>query len=293
MIWCLAAWAQDTPPVADPEPLALPVEEVVAPETVDVDVAPGTTEVQVERTGGARVGTAFVSIGLDTDADGTGSAVGLGTTLVAGGDGGLAAGTLSVRHGAEQWVAAVHVPFAGYRTAAGRDTGVGNLRLEGFRRWSAAGAVTLVGAEVHLPTGNTWTYAFDGASHWPGGGVTAVVQRRQPIGPADLIARGALGVHGTRGVDPFPGVSLHAAAAAALDLDLPVTGLGATTELSLAVWDPSPVDLGGWLRFVPTDGLRLRGGLVVPLAAWAGGSPGRKPAGAREVGLQADLALAF
>lgn len=293
MLWFAAALAQDAP-------LAVPVDEsavdasAVPAGAPEITAALGTTEIEVVTVGTAPAnGTPFLSIGHRTDADGVGGAVGIFQALVVGADGGVAATTASARYGARTWAVGVHMPFASYRTSSGRTTGAGNLRLEGFRRFDSGGVVQLVGAEVHLPTGGAWTYANDAASLWPGGGVSAVYQRRQALGLADLILRGSLGVHGTRGVAPFPEIYVNASAVAAIDADLPVDGLGATAELALSVWDPSPMDVGGWIRWEATDGMRLRGGVLLPLGAWVGGSPGLKPGGVREATLSADLVVAL
>lgn len=239
------------------------------------------------------VGSPYALLGNRLEADGLGSSVAIQESIVVGSDGGVLATQVAARLSRPDWSVAVHVPFASYRTADGRTTGFGNLRLEGFRRVESNGIQRLMGVELHLPTGQAYTWANDTQSHWPGGGLTAVFQERRPLGEFDLLWRGALGLHGTNGVAPYPAFYLHASAAAGLDADLPIDGLGVLGEAAITVWDPSPFDLAGWLRWEPTTGLRLRSGVLFPVGAWVGLSPGDKPAGLREGTLQLDLAMAL
>ena len=221
------------------------------------------------------VGEGHALYGNRLDADGVGSSVGIGEAFVLGSDGGVLATTAAVRFGAESWSFAAVVPFASYRTAAGRTTGLGNVRFEGYHRFSSGGALQLVGAELHLPSSDAWTWANDAQSLWPG----------------DLLLRGSLGLHGTPGVAPFPSFYLHVAAVGGYELDLPVEGLSVLSEVALSVWDPSPIDAAGWVSWQPLDGLRVRGGLLLPLGSWVGLSPGDKPAGLREGTFSLDLSM--
>ncbi|MEZ4319200.1 MAG: hypothetical protein R3F61_16920 [Myxococcota bacterium] len=265
--------------------LAIPVDDPAAPAKVD---ARDTYEI-VSR------GTRYVSLANRLDADGVGTAVGLGEEWVVGGDGGTLATRVSARWATQRFVLAAHLPFATYRVPDGRTTGLGNLRIDAFRRWQAdSDTVWLFGASVHLPLGRAYTWTNSATGIWPGGGVTAIAQVRKHLGAVDVIGRGALGVHGTAGFDPYPNVYVFASVAGGLDV--PVTNaFGLTGEAALSVWDPSPFDASVWARLQPREieGFRLRAGVLFPLASWVGLSPSDKPAGVREMTLSADLGLSL
>ncbi len=231
-------------------------------------------------------------LGSRLEADGVGSAVGVDYTLVAGPDGGgVRATTYVARLGREDWSIAAHVPFARYRTPIGQTTALGNLRVEFFRRLVSGETVQLVGVELHAATGRAWTWAHDAVSLWPSSGVTAVYQRRQPFGRADLLLRGSLGLYRTLGVAPFPLWILHGSGAAGVDLPLEHR-FRVGTEIAVSGWDPSPLDLTGWVGWNVLDGVRLQGALLAPVGSWMGLSPGKRPAGIREITARLRLDLA-
>lgn len=299
MIWWFAlASAQETAPPADDVAGTTTVEAESTPEAPVVLEAPAVPEAaspalpSPSRNADERVdpGTSHALLGNRLDADGLGGAVGVGTAFVFGSDGGVVATTATARYGAEQWSFAAVVPFASYRTSSGRTADLGNIRFEGYYRRRAGRTVQLFGAELHLPTGGAWTWAHDAQSLWPGGGLSAVYQRRQPVGPGDLLVRGSLGLHGTQGVPPVPALYVHASAVAGYEVAI-VQHVSVLGELALSGWDPSPLDLTGLAGWEPVEGLRLRAGALLPLGAWMGLSPGSKPAGLREGTLLLDLSM--
>ncbi len=297
-------------------PLAIPADESGAPTVVPETTDQGARVAENESPEGAepstamvnalpamaeappQVGSPYVTLGNRLEADGVGTSVGVSEEWVVGGDGGTLATRVSARHAWRKLVFAVHLPFATYRVPGGRTTELGNLRVDGFHRIQGNKGVVLVGASAHLPLGRAYTWTNSATSLWPGGGLTGVVQLRRRLSsgdrPVSFLARGAIGVHGTGGFDPFPRVYLHASAAAGLDV--PITdGFGVLGEAAASVWDPSPFDLSAWARLTPKEieGLRFRVGTLFPIATWAGASPSDKPAGVREMTLAADLSLAL
>jgi hypothetical protein len=296
-----AASAQE----AETAPLAIPADETGAPEIVPETTAQGARVAALAPAGTeqatypvAPAGSPYVTLGNRLEADGVGTAVGVSGEGVVGGDGGVFATQVSARHAWEKLVLAVHLPFATYRVPGGRTTALGNLQIDGFRRMRTNRGVVLYGASVHLPLGRAYTWTNSATSLWPGAGLTGVVQVRQNLSssarPVSFLARGAIGLHGTGGFDPFPPLYLHASAAAGLDV--PVTGaFGFLGEAAASVWDPSPFEISAWARLTPkqVEGLRFRVGALLPIAAWAGASPSDTPAGVREMTLGLDLSLAL
>lgn len=235
-------------------------------------------------------GTSHVALGNRLESDGLGGAGGVVESIVLGGDGGTLGTTVSGRFASESVAFALHVPFASYRVNDKRRTNLGNLRFEGFWRKATDKSISLVGLELHLPTGSAWTWTNDAVSYWRSGGLTAVFQRRQVMkDDLDLVLRGALGLHGTPGFAPVPRVYPHVSMAVGIDHDL--GRFGYTTELAFSAWDPSPFDFGAWANVEPIDGLQLRLGGILPLGTWMGAAPIRKPGGVREVTVTAGISV--
>ena len=69
--------------------------------------------------------------------------------------------------------------------------------------------------------------------------------------------------------------------------------VGVVAETSIQYWDVSPWEISLVGRVDLIDGLRLRGGLALPVAVWAGWTPTDREAGAREATLFADLGAGF
>lgn len=237
-------------------------------------------------------GTAHIAVGNRLESDGVGGAGGITESVVIGGDGGTLGTTVAGRYASEDLAVGLYVPFASYRVADKRRTNLGNLRVEGFWRMASDRAVTLVGLELHLPTGSAWTWTNDAVSFWRSGGITGVFQRRQMIDDhASLILRGALGVHATPGFDPVPRVYPHVSMAVGVDHDLHER-FGYTTEVAFSAWDPSPFDIGAWARAEPIDGLQLRLGGILPVGTWLGAAPTERPGGLRELTVSGSISVA-
>ena len=222
-----------------------------------------------------------------------GTGLGIGDKLVVGKDGGVNVLTVTVRVRAGDVQFGGSLPFAAYRVPEdGRDGDLGNVALWAHYRlpteWEQH-----VGLRLHFAVAehSAWTWANSAEELWPGAGVDAYWEARTGRDPLRWMLRGALGVHATRGQEPFP--DTHAKFQAAGGLDATVVGpFGAVAEMTVQYWDTSPWEFAGLLRVDPTAGLRLRAGFVLPIAVWAGLSPTDQPAGAREATLLFDVTLA-
>jgi hypothetical protein len=229
--------------------------------------------------------------GLRTTAYAEGAQLGLGAQAVVGRYGGTTYLPIHLQVGGERWVAGARTGYAGVRTVGGRSADLGNLLVEGLWRGQAGALEVAAGAEVHFNPGGqpySWTQRVD--ELWPGGGVDAVVQVLKP-GQTTWIGRGSLGFHGARRADPVPGAFVRLAATGAVDRALS-DRVGLTGEATLAFYEVSPVDLVGLLRVDPLAGLRLRGGVVLPVGSWVGLSPGLLPPGLHEATFLLDLRVA-
>ena len=183
-------------------------------------------------------GSSYAALGNRLDGDGLGGSASVNTSVVIGGDGGTIGTTLTARYGAKRFVTSIHLPFAGYRDADGREANLGNVRVEGYWRKQTETSVNLFGVEVHLPTGRAYTWTNDASSFWRSGGMTAVFQRRQATTAGfDVLIRGSLGLHATPGYAPFPRVYPHVSMAVGMDHDLS-DEFGYTTEAAFSAWRP-------------------------------------------------------
>lgn len=220
--------------------------------------------------------------------------VGLSEQVVVGGDGGTAVTTVAARGVIRSVTIAAWLPFAAYRTADRRDTALGNLRLDALAALPGAGPVEhALGATLGFGLGgDAFTWATRADELWPGGGLDLVYELRVAEGPTTWLGRGALGVHGSRGWEPVPGTWARLAAAGAVDRALGDRA-GVVAEAAVAWWDVAPVQLSALVRVDPLDGLRLRGGLALPVFTWFGWDPLGRPGGAREATVHLDLAAAF
>jgi len=267
--------------------LALASTEADIPQAADLPAAVDSDE--------ESAGTRHANLGHRIQADGLGAAVGLAEEWVAGGDGGILASRVTARGAiAGRYLLSASLPFATYRVPTGRTTGLGNLRLDGYRRIQRGDVVHLIGAQVHLPLGRSYTWTNDARSIWPGGGVSAVYQGRRVGEAFDLLFRGALGLYGTGGFAPYPDTYLQGSVAAGIDADLDEQ-FGITAETALTFWDTSPWEGSAWLRVDPraVEGLRARMGVLLPFGTWMGLSPSDKPAGVREITATLDISLAL
>jgi len=238
---------------------------------------------------------AFAPYGHRITAVGGGPGVSLGEAVVIGGDGSTAVTTVAARLRQGRVFGHVALPFASYATHDGRDTNLGNLHLEGWYRLSSLdGAEHAAGMQASVnPGGEPWTWANRPEEVWPGAGVDALWQvRTTDIEGLTLLGRAGFGLHGTPGYAPFP--RFWPRAQAAVGAELPVLErVGLTGEASLAYWDVSPFELSGFVHGDPIEGLRVRGGLVLPMATWLGWNPVGVPGGIREATLTLDLRTAL
>lgn len=216
--------------------------------------------------------------------------VGLSEQVVVGGDGGTAITTLSTRVVVDTVTLTARLPFAAYATPDDRDTGLGNLQLEALAALpTTTGLEHALGASVGFGLGGSaFTWATRADEVWPGAGLELVYEARARSGQTTWLARGALGVHGSGGWEPVPGTWARALAAGGVDQALG-RRVGLVAEASLAWWDVAPAQTAALVRLDPTDGLRFRGGLVLPWFTWAGWDPLHRPAGAREATVHLDV----
>lgn len=228
--------------------------------------------------------------------------LGLAETLVVGPSGGTQVTTLAARIAVQDWTLGVRLPFAAYRTPAGRTTDLGNLRVEGFYTFAlpAPGGsgewLHGVGFEGHFnPTGRPYTWLHRAEELWPGAGLNLVYQVRIPSSEGlTWMLRGSAGMHGARDFEPFPGLFAQFGVAGGVDWSVPGTPeLGLVGETAITYWDLSPWDVTGLVRLDPVPGLRLRGGLVLPVFGWFGWTPSRLDQGLDELTLHLDVQMSL
>ncbi|MCA9570414.1 MAG: hypothetical protein KC656_21365 [Myxococcales bacterium] len=218
---------------------------------------------------------------------GPGAGLTLVTASVVGGDGATTAFTARSRVSFDDVSFSLAIPFATWRAAEGRDAGLGNLNATLFVR---NGDIAW-GAALQVPLGQTTTWVNEAEELWTSGGLDVIAIWQRP-GTVTLLARGAAGLHFTPGYEPVPATYFKVSGTFAADLAVN-DELGLTGEASLGWWDVSPFDVGGLVRYDPIDDLRIRGGLVFPLASWVGLQPAPVPAGLREATLRVDVTAGF
>jgi hypothetical protein len=198
-----------------------------------------------------------------------------------------------MRH--QRYSGTIRLPFAAYATNQGRDTDLGNLEIEAWYQLDPTEDFAhAAGLSLHVnPGGQPYAWANRPEEVWPGAGLDGLWQvRTTGFGETTVIGRGGVGLHGTRGFEPFPAVWPRVLAAVGVDQVL-IDGVGVTGEASMAYWDISPFEVSGFVRGDPVDGVRLRGGLVFPMASWLGWNPVGTPAGLRELTLVFELSTAL
>lgn len=222
--------------------------------------------------------------------------VGLDTAFVVGGDGGTTAVGVGARVRIDEgWSFAARLPFAAFRTTDGRDTGLGNVALSAWFELPVRSRMHhMAGVETTISTsGDAYTWVHRADELWPGGGADAVWQGAFHTNDAvTWLARGALGLHVAEGYAPYPDVYARIQVAGGLDYAL-AQPVGFTLETALGWWDVSPWELSALGRVDPIEGLRLRGGIVVPFLVWAGTQPADLPPGARELTAVLELTSAL
>lgn len=227
---------------------------------------------------------------------GGGHSLSLSEAAVVGPHGGTTVTTLAARVAFEEATVSVRLPFAAYRTPGGRATDLGNLAVEALYLREVDGWIHGLGVEAHVnPGGRPFTWLHRADELWPGGGVDLVYQLRVP-GEAGLtwLLRGHAGVHGARAYDPVPGVFARLGGVGAVDYQLPgAPAVGLIGEAAISYWELSPFDVAGLVRVDPVQGLRARGGLVLPMAGWFGWTPASVDGGLRDLTLHLDVQMAL
>jgi len=233
------------------------------------------------------------SEGVRIHAKNGGTGIGLAERAVVGPDGGTTAFTISARFRLEAFQFGASVPFASYRVPGGRDKDLGNVQLWSFFDLPYGSFDQSVGLRIHFNVGESaYTWVDAGDELWPGAGIEAIWEARVGGGVTTWMLRGALGVHTAAGYDPFPDRYGRFQVAAGADVRL-ARRFGLVGETSIQYWDPSPWEISALARADIIEGLRLRAGLVLPLAVWFGWTPADQPAGVRETTVLVDLTAAF
>lgn len=214
-------------------------------------------------------------------------AVTVGGMAAIGGSGGTQAATVDVRGAVGDWQLGARLPVVAWRGATAQDAGVGNLALEAWR----PGRKGAIGVELVMHAGPAaWTWVYDATDVWPTTGVALAYQSTREAGALTLVGRGAFGLYGTRGYAPFPPIYARLSGALAADLALG-DHAGLLAEGGVAYWDPSPLDVMLGTRVDPTDGIRARAAVVLPLTQWAGAGADQRITGIHEIGLAVDLTV--
>ena len=281
-------WGELEPDTPDIDPILAPppviVQPIPSPEARPIKPRPTVSEGGGQVPWGYRIG----AVG------GTSTVRAVQKSLV-GPDGGSHATVLDATWALERTTVNLGMPFATYRTPGGRNTDIGNLQL-GFARLigdSTSGSYSSsIGVEGHFNVGErAYTWINEADEIWPGAGVDVVYTGRVD-GDWTILYRASVGAAGAAEFAPFPSWYVRVAAAAGVDRSF-TDELGVTGEMSVAYWDPSPWEVSGLLRADVVDGLRIRGGLVLPVSSWVGWVPAARDAGVREATVVVDVSLAL
>jgi hypothetical protein len=242
-----------------------------------------------------------VPSGYRLAAPGAGPSVALSQGFVVGRTGGTNVTTIIGRYSRDRVSFSVGLPFAAYRVAqpsqsepTSRQAELGNLQLDGYYLLTPdSDWKHYVGLETHFRVGNrAWSYMNKPDEVWPGAGIDAAWEARHEGDGLTLMLRGSLGIHSAAGYDPFP--SLYGRIGAAFGVDKSLGDrMGLIGEAAAQTWDTSPFEITALFRADPIDGLRLRGGVVLPIFVWAGLTPADQVTGLTEVTVLADASLAF
>jgi len=240
-----------------------------------------------------------VPTGLRIQPYGAGTGADVSQAFVLFANGGTNQTTLRARYATGRVGVSVGLPFVAHRLPRGlpRDTGLGNLQLD---LWYALKQTdtgwTGLGVEAHgniAPGARSYTWVHDADDTWPGYGLDLALQSRRTNGRITRMGRAAIGVRGGRDYAPWAGSYLTVELAAGADVALGER-FGIVGEAAFAYWDLSPFDLTGLLRADLSDGLRVRGGMVVPLGVWVGATGVHEDfRGVREMTALVDLSLAL
>jgi hypothetical protein len=213
-----------------------------------------------------------------------------------GANGGARRALLRARYATGRFGVQVGLPFASYRVPRlPNEIGLGNLQLAGWyiARDDDQGFLAF-GLEGHANVGEpTYTWANDSRELWPGYGASLVIQARRSYGAVTTMARGAIGARAARDHAPFDAAHPHIELGLGADYAIG-SRFGLVGETTFAWWDLAPWDAAVLGRADLGPGVRLRGGIIVPLGVWAGMSRlGDDFVGVREISLTADLSMSF
>jgi len=233
----------------------------------------------------------FGTEGVDIGPMGGSTGFSVSQASVAGSDGGTHAWTARAQVPVDDLQITVGVPFTSYGTPDTRDAGLGNLAID--LAWAdGADPDWAVGLAGHVPLGSTYTWVNDAEELWSSVGIDAYYLRRFGTGATTGAVRTAVGIHAPAGYSPYPPVYAKVDLAGLVQSEL-TDEVALVGEASFSFWDVSPFDVTGLLQVTPTDGLRLRGGMTLPLASWVGFQPAPVPAGAREITLRLQVQAAY
>lgn len=248
-----------------------------------------------------------VPAGLRIASYGATSGVDVGQALIIGANAGTAQTTTRIRFAEGKFGGAIGLPFVSHRLPRQpRQTGLGNLQLdlwyalnESDTGWSG------VGVELHThisPNSRAYTWVHDADEVWPSTGIDLVYQNRKTNGNITRLLRGTVGYRRAWEADPWASSYLTVEAAIGADVALgeyiPLgkygDRIGAVGEVVVSYWDQSPIDLTGMIRADVADGLRLRGGMVIPFGVWVGATAmPSEYRGVREATLLMDLSFSL
>lgn len=240
----------------------------------------------------------FVPSGMRVTPIGGTHGVSVASTAVVGRSGGTQVTSIAARFASPDFSVAVRLPLAAYRAHGGRHTDLGNLFVEGLYTVGGAtgGTRHALGVEAHFsPGGEAYTWLHRAEEIWPGAGANLVYQAHVPAARGlDLMVRGIVGLHGAHDYEPYPGLFAQVGAAGLVDWTLPMASqVGLVGEMAVTWWDLSPWELTALVRFDPLQGVRLRGGALLPMASWLGWTPAQLDQGLDELTLHLDAQMAF
>lgn len=230
----------------------------------------------------------FGTQGSAIESIGGGTGLSVQQASVVGNDGGTHAFTALADVAYDRYKVSVGLPVAAYRTDAGRRGAMGNLTALVSILEDAPNPEWQIGLRLTAPTGRAYSWVNEAHELWPNTGIDAVYLRRIGDGSLHGAVRTAAGLHVPSSWAPYPEVFARVNLAGMLEQDLGEHA-GVFGEAALTWWDVSPIDLSAMLWGEPFDGLRVRGGVTLPVASWAGWQPARVPTGARETTLRLEL----
>jgi hypothetical protein len=264
ILFIAAASAQDAP-----------WEERLAGGAIDIDVLTDSS---------------FGVSGVAIEAIGGNTGLAVKHASVAGNDGGTHAVTAVGDVVWDRYKVSVGMPMATFRTSQGARGALGNMTAAAYVIDDSPNPEWQIGVQATLRTGRAYTWVNEAHELWPDNGLDVIYLRRIGDGSLHGAVRTALGIHAPSGWDPYPDVFARLNLAGLIEQNIGKQA-GVLGEASLTWWDVSPIDLSAMAWAEPVDGMRLRGGVTLPVASWAGWQPARVPAGARETTLRLELVV--